>query len=352
MSLAIRTTSTGPSGENPDPEMIESSMPPERQVGVADRYLITGSTGFIGRRVLAALIRRGDDCRVLERSESGAPNSVCADLTKAQALAEACAGIDCVIHCAGYAHAFSARSSDETRLHWQVNFEGTRNLVEAAGRAGVRCFVFLSSVKAMADPGEACVNEDYSGEPDSEYGLSKRAAEATVIDAARTYGMHVVNLRLSMVYGFGGRGNLERMGRLVRQGFFPPLPETGNRRSLVHVIDVVAAILAVASDRRAAGKTYIICGPEAPSGRQLFDALREVSGMKPCAWSISESLLRLLAWAGDGLGKLLGRRLPLNSEVLRRLLGSACYDGSRIQVEIGWKPVVHLRDGLREMLRI
>jgi len=108
---------------------------------------------------------------------------------------------------------------------------------------------------------------------------------------------------------------------------------------------VVAAILAVADDARAAGRTYIVCGPEAPSGRQLFAALREAAGRGPVNWSAPASLLRLIAAVGDGLG-----RLPLNSEVLQRLLGSACYDGSRIQAELGWKPVVHLRDGLREML--
>ena len=60
-----------------------------------------------------------------------------------------------------------------------------------------------------------------------------------MLEAGRRHGMHVVNLRLAMVYGAGGRGNLERMGRLVRRGLFPPLPETGNRRSLIHVDDVV-----------------------------------------------------------------------------------------------------------------
>lgn len=331
--------------------MIDVSLPAARPGGAADRYLITGSTGFVGRRVLTALARRGDDCRLLVRREDAAPPAVRADLADVLALTAACAGIDCVIHCAGYAHAFSARSGDEARQHWLVNFEGTRNLVEAAGRAGVRRFVFLSSVKAMAEPGEACADEDFPGEPEGDYGLSKRAAETAVLEAAGRYGMHVVNLRLCMVYGAGGRGNLERMGRLVRRGLFPPLPETGNRRSLVHVNDVVAAILAVAADGRAAGRTYIVCGPEAPSGRQLFAALRQAAGLKPVHWSVPVNLLRLLAGVGDGLGKLLGRRLPLNGEVLQRLLGSAYYDGARIQSEIGWRPVVHLMDGLREMLR-
>lgn len=330
--------------------MKEASIRAARPDGAADRYLLTGSTGFVGRRVLAALTGRGDDCRLLLRSADG-PQVVRGDLADHAALTAACAGIDCVIHCAGYAHAFAARSADEERQHWLVNFEGTRNLVEAAGRAGVRRFVFLSSVKAIAEPGDACVDEDFPGKPDSEYGRAKRAAEAAVLAAAGRYAMHVVNLRLSMVYGAGGRGNLERMGRLVGRGVFPPLPETGNRRSLVHVDDVVGAVLAVASDPRAAGRTYNICGPEAPSGRQLFDALRAACGLQPCTWAVPRGLLHLAAGAGEGLGRLFGRRLPLNNEVLQRLLGSACYDGSRIGREIGWKPVVHLLDGLQEMLQ-
>lgn len=329
---------------------IAHALPTPGQDGAAERFLITGASGFIGRRVLATLSGQGHRCRRLVRRADPDPAAVRADLADPSALLAACADIDCVIHCAGFAHAFAARSSDETHLHWQVNFAGTRNLVEAAGRAGVKRFVFLSSVKAMAEPGDACADEDFPGEPESAYGLAKKAAEAAVRDAGRSYGMHVVNLRLSMVYGAGGRGNLERMARLVRKGLFPPLPENGNRRSLVHVDDVVGAILAVASDARAAGQTYIVCGPEAPSGRQLFDAIREVSGMAPCAWSIPEFMLRLLALTGDGLGKLAGRRLPLDSEVLQRLLGSACYDGSRIAAEIGWQPAIHLREGLREMM--
>ena len=129
------------------------------------------------------------------------------------ALTAACAGVETVFHCAGYAHAFSALSGDDAARHREINFEGTRNLVEAAGQAGVKRFVFLSSVKAMAEPGAACADEDFPGEPATAYGQAKRAAEAAVLEAGRRYGMHVVNLRLAMVYGAGGRGNLERMGQ-------------------------------------------------------------------------------------------------------------------------------------------
>jgi nucleoside-diphosphate-sugar epimerase len=272
-----------------------------------------------------------------------------ADLADKAALTAACAGVATVFHCAGYAHASAALSGDDAAIHLEVNFEGSRNLVEAAGRAGVKRFVFLSSVKAMAEPGASCADEEWPGEPVTAYGRAKRAAEAEVLAAGKRYGMHVVNLRLAMVYGLGGRGNLERMGRLVQRGLFPPLPETGNHRSLVHVDDVVAAMRLAAADDRANGRTYIVASPEAPSGRELFDALRAALAMPPRSWAVPASALRLAARLGDGLEAIMRRRLPLDSEALERLLGSAWYSPARIEREVGWRAKVLLADGLREM---
>lgn len=314
--------------------------------------LVSGATGFIGGRVLADLLAEDHRCRSFGRHPAiGAPFFI-GDLSDKSALAKACSGTESVFHCAGYAHAFSSLSDDDNGLHWEINFEGTRNLLNAAGEAGARRFVFLSSVKAMAEPGDLCVNEDFSGESQTAYGQSKLAAEEAVIDAGRRYGMHVVNLRLAMVYGSGGRGNLERMGRLVRKGLFPPLPETGNRRSLVHVDDVVSAMYLVAEDDRANGRTYIVASHEAPSGRQLFDALRAAQGLQPCGWAIPEGLFRFAGRAGDVIERLAGRRMPLDSEVVSRLLDSACYSPARIERELGWRARVPLAEGVREMLGV
>ncbi len=313
--------------------------------------LISGATGFIGARLFAALTNDGLVVRRLTRTPIALGEHVVADLSDKTALSAACVGIDCVFHCAGYAHAFSSLNANVAAMHWQVNFEGTRNLVEAAGQAGVRCFVFLSSVKAMADPGDLCADEDFSGEPATAYGQAKRAAEKVILAAGQRYGMHVVNLRLAMVYGAGGRGNLERMGRLVGRRVFPPLPETGNHRSLVHVDDVVSAMRLVAEDERAAGRTYIIASPEAPSGRVLFNALRAAQGLSPCTWSMPALVLHSAALLGDGLEALVRRRVPLNGEVVERLLGSAWYSPLRIERELGWRAKVSLADGLSEMLQ-
>ena len=311
--------------------------------------LVSGASGFIGQRLLNALIKAHCSCIALSRQPAPGVNNITASLDDISALTSACAGVDTLFHCAGYAHSFSSLADEDSKQHWQVNFEGTRNLVEAAGQAGVKRFVFLSSVKAMAEPGEICADEDFPGEPITAYGQSKRAAEAAVREAGARFGMHVVNLRLTMAYGAGGHGNLERMGRLVRRGLFPPLPKTSNHRSLVHVSDVIAAMRLVADDDRARGRTYIIAGPQAPSGRQLFDAMRKVLGLPVRHYAVPQSALRLAARCGDGLETIFKGRLPLDSETLDRLLGSAWYSSSRIEKELGWQAKISLEEGLREM---
>ena len=311
--------------------------------------LITGASGFIGGRLLNSQREEGQMCRCLSRNVLSEANSIVADLADHEALKVACQGVARVFHCAGFAHAFSASSEQVAAQHWKVNFEGTRNLVEAAGQVGVQKFVFLSSVKAMGEPGNDCVDEEFSREPETDYGRAKRAAESAVVEAGRKYGMHVVNLRLAMVYGPGGRGNLERMSRLIKRGLFPPLPNTGNRRSLVHVDDVVGAMRRVVDDPRANGRSYIVASRETPSGRELYDALRLAQGLPPISWSVPAFLLYSVAAAGDLLECVAGQRAPLNSEVLERLLGSACYSPDLIERELGWRASISLKDGLSRM---
>ncbi|MDP2809657.1 MAG: NAD-dependent epimerase/dehydratase family protein [Rhodocyclaceae bacterium] len=303
--------------------------------------LVTGAAGFIGHRLLQA----GD--RALVRAAGTIQNAVVGDLLDPASLVKACEGVECIFHCAGYAHAFTFSDPD---AHWHLNFEGTRNLLGAAGAAGVRRFVFLSSVKAMAEPGDACVDEDWPGEPATPYGRAKRAAEDAVLEAGAKYGMHVVNLRLAMVYGRGGRGNLERMAHGIQASWFPPLPETGNHRSLVHVDDVVEAMRRVADHSAANGRTYIVADPRAYSGRELYDAIRAVLQTLTIGWSVPAGLLRVGGRVGDALGAVLHRPLPLNSEVVSRLLDSACYSPARIERELGWRAKVGLTEGVREML--
>ena len=303
--------------------------------------LVTGATGFIGGR----LLQRDD--RPLVRQVSGLPNEVIGDLRDLNDLRKACEGVDRVFHCAGFAHNIKGRSNNQ--LHTEINFHATRDLVWSAARAGVGCFVFLSSVKAMPRPGKICVDENWRGAVYDAYGFSKKQAEAEVLSAGKTFGMHVVNLRLAMVYGSGGKGNLSRMAKGVKAGWFPPLPETGNRRSLVHVDDVISAVHHVANTPEANGKTYIIAHPEAPSGREIYDALRRRFKRSEAKWHLPAGLLRAIGRFGDVCPGSLGFGDLVNSDTIASLLDSECYSSARINNELGWRAKIGLEAGLNEM---
>jgi len=306
-----------------------TGWPRTNEVG-SGTVLVTGATGFIGRR----LLQPGN--RALVRRPARLANEVMGDLADPATLERACAGVDTVFHCAGLARAERSTNPD---LQWRINFQGTKNLLQAAGRAGVRRFVFFSSVKAMAKPGGACADEDWPGEPDTPYGRAKRAAETAVLEAGAVYGMHVVNLRLAMVYGRGGQGNLERLARGLRAGWFPCLVVPNNRRSVVHVQDVVEVARLVAYRPEASGQTYIISDPRAYTTQALCEAILAVPPQPALRW-------RMPAWP-IALG---GRLHPRLNQLAEQLLGSAWYSPARIERELSWRARVGLAEGVREML--
>src|SRR2546426_7006349 len=159
-------------------------------------------------------------------------------------MKEVAAGCDIVYTLAGKAHALKEVRGDED-VYRAINTEGTRHVLEGAVAIGARAFVLFSSVKAMGEGGSRCLDESFDGQPETPYGRSKLEAERAVLEIGRRTGIHVTCLRFPLVYGPGDKGNLFRMIAAIDRGVFPPLPELGNRRSMVHVVDAVrAAVLA------------------------------------------------------------------------------------------------------------
>jgi len=302
--------------------------------------LVTGSTGFIGSR----LLRPGD--KALVRRYTGKHNEILGDICEPESLLDVCRGVTSIFHCAGIAH---LRTASNITLANNVNFHGTKNLLKVAGESGVRNFVYISSVKAMPSPGEQCVDEDWQGIPDDEYGLSKLKAEKAVLEAGQKFGMNVVNLRLAMVYGKNAKGNLNAMAKAINAGWFPPLPETGNRRSMVHVRDVVEAARLVLGNKSANQKTYIVAHPEAVSSKFLYDTLCEALIGYRRNWSVPEGFFRFGGVVGDVVEKITKFNVQINSKLISKLLDSECYSSERLKNELGWEPKVNLQLGCKEM---
>ncbi|MEW6329845.1 MAG: NAD-dependent epimerase/dehydratase family protein [Pseudomonadota bacterium] len=318
---------------------------------------VSGATGFIGRNLVKALCHRGVSLIALVRDPARARELLADELIMSRTvdfgldggIGYSCEGADTVFHLAGYAHAEDADSDAAASLHWRVTVEGTAALLREAIRAGVQRFVFASSVKAMGEGAVNCLDENLPATPISHYGRAKLEAERLVLAAGRQSGMHTAILRLPLVYGPGNRGNIPRMIASISRGWFPSLPEVGNKRSMVHVDDVVQALILAAEKPEANGQVYIVTDGHIYSTRDIYMAICGELGRKSPSWSTPLWALRLLARAGDILGKISRCRAPLDSAVLNKLFGSAWYSSDKIRRELGYAPRHSLYDALGEM---
>jgi len=311
-----------------------------------DNYFISGASGFIGSSVAEYLASKGEKYSGISRISSKNINISICDLSEIDRIKKLLEQKTCVIHCAGYAHDFKAPSSKVKNETWQTNYEGTKNLIQAAAFSGVTKFINLSSVKVYGDVGEEEVGETHITSPISEYAKSKLAAENFIIDYGRKHSMHVVNLRLSMVYGKGAKGNLSRMRSMIEKKLFPPPPETNNKKSLVYIDDVVNAIFEVTNNSKASLETFNITSPVKTSTRNLYNLLRESLGLKSIKFEFSNLILVFFAKILDNMQIILKTNFSYNSDVLEKLMGNENYSSEKIRKTIGWSSKTNLKDGL------
>ena len=319
------------------------------------RALVTGAAGFIGSHLIRQLLRDGHSVKALIH-ESRSQDSWCrdvelmsGDVRDPQAMKSATAGCEAVFHLAGKAHALDEIREDE-EVYRAINTDGTHHVLEGAVAGGAKSFVLFSSVKAMGEGGSRCLDESFNGVPETPYGRSKLEAEHVTLEVGKRTGLHVACLRLPLVYGHGNKGNLFRMIAAIDRGISPPLPELGNRRSMVHVADAVQAALLAAETPAANGQCYIVTDEKAYSTRELYTLIRRGLGKDIPAWSVPMWTFKALAVAGDVIGRVLGKRFMFDSDALDKLIGSAWYSSEKISRELGYTPARHFEDALPEMI--
>ena len=312
------------------------------------KVLVTGAIGFIGQHLCNQLQEQGFWIRKLGRSKTKSEiDLITLDLTNENWQENPCAEIDTVFHLAGKAHALSETVQDEREYH-AINTEGTRKLLQAAKNAGVKRFVYFSSIKAVGEGEAMQIDESFGLEPESPYGQSKLGAEQLVLQGG--YVPHPVVIRPCMVYGRSNKGNLPRMIKAIRQGIFLPLPENHNKRSMVHVEDVVQAAILAAEKNQAAGQIYIVSDGQVYSTRQIVDWIREGIGKSVCAFSVPTIFLQLLGFIGDLIGQVTHRRFIFDTDALGKLTGSAWYSSDKIVKELGFIPKHSLKESLTEII--
>jgi nucleoside-diphosphate-sugar epimerase len=198
-------------------------------------------------------------------------------------------------------------------------------------------------------PSQSVPLDELTGiEPDTPYGQSKLAAEKLAI--AGGFVPEPVVLRLCMVYGAGAKGNMQKMLRAVSRNRFPPIPDFGNQRSMVHVSDVIQAAILAAERKEAVGQTFIVSDGKAYSTRQMYECICRSLGRKPSSLTIPRWVLKGLAVAGDKIGGLQGRRFVFDSDALEKLTGCAWFSSKKIGTMLGFKPAYDLEKAMPEMV--
>jgi UDP-glucose 4-epimerase len=294
---------------------------------------VTGGTGFVGRRLVSALSEQRVNVRLLSRREGQSHDSVLCDLQTLNIPDAAFDGIDTVFHLAGYAH--DLRDAREVEpLYRRLNVEASIRLAEMAAKSGVQRFIFVSSVKAGGSArAGGCASEQDQGAPEGIYGMTKREAEIQLLEIGKQSEMEVVIVRPTLVYGPNVKGNLRSMILAVGRGLFPPLPDTANRRSMIHVDDLVRVLQLVAEDERCSGEIYIAADGVNYSTRALYDAMRTAMNRRPMSLSVPMLLFTFAAKLGD----LVGNWFPFDSYKLNKLLGDDCYSAAKL-FGLGFKP--------------
>ena len=292
---------------------------------------LTGATGFIGGYLLRALTQRGYRVRVLLRSPTVLPanchNAVIGDLNRPINMAAALAGVDTIIHSAGLTPGMSGAPEEDFR---RLNAEATGNLARASQHAGVRRFIFLSSIRAQADVSTAQVlTEDLAPVPTDAYGRSKLAAEAEL----SRLGIDWVALRLALVFGPGVSGNMATLIRLARSPLPLPFGALDAQRSLLSLDNLLGAIELAIAREAPLRVPLIVADPIPLSVGEMIAAMRAGLGRRAGLIPVAPPLLQRAL------------RLARRAELYRRLGEPLVADPARLRA-LGWTPRVTTTDAL------
>ena len=293
--------------------------------------LVTGATGFVGQHLIKRLKLDGYNIKVISRKLIPGVDTVICDFLEDDIPENALKGIDIVFHLAGYAHDLKSESGIE-QTYQKINVNVTADLLSLSVKHNVKKFIFVSSVKAGGNPIRGkCATEEDQNDPAGIYGETKREAELKVLDIGHESGMHVSILRPALIYGPNVKGNLQLMMQGINKGWFPPLPEIGNRRSMIHVDDIVRVLLLLVNSQQANGEIFIATDGRTYSSRNIYEIMRCVLGKNPLNWSIPKSLFSLIALFNTNL-----------RYKIEKLLGDECYSSEKLQ-SLGFKAQKELK---------
>lgn len=310
-------------------------------IGQSAGLLLTGATGFIGSALMRRLVQNGWNVRAAVRRANGSSTEVVVgDIDSRTDWSKALQGCRTVVHLAARVHVMRDEAADPLAEFRKVNVEGTLKLARQAAAAGVRRFVFLSTIKVNGEssqPGQPFRPDDTPA-PEDAYGISKLEAELELQKICADTGMEFVVIRPPLVYGPGVRGNFRTLLRWVQRGIPLPLGAVDNRRSLMALENLVDLIAVCLTHPAAANQVFLAADGEDVSTTELLRKIARSCGRSARLLPVPPTWLRCCA-------AMLGKKVAVD-----RLLGSLAVDSTKARDLLDWRPVVSMEEQLGEMV--
>ena len=303
--------------------------------------LVTGATGFVGAALVARLALDGLAVRAVVRNKASLTTAAIdvvrvSELSAETDWSDALANMDAVIHLAARVHVMTDTANDPLTEYRRVNVEGTLNLANQAAAAGIKRFIFMSSIKVNGE--KTVLNPflaDDAPDPQDPYSISKYEAEQGLLRLAAETDMEVTIIRSPLVYGPGVKANFLSMMRWLKRGTPLPFGAIKNKRSLVALDNLIDLIAICIHHPAAANQIFLVSDDEDLSTTELLCRMGH-------ALDRPARLIRLPAAAIKVGAALLGRH-----NLAQRLCGSLQVDIKKTKELLGWSPPINVEEGLR-----
>ena len=310
------------------------------------KFLITGSTGFVGRRLYENLKLKNYYVREAVRSINDNTNRKfekieIGQIDKHTDWSTALKDIDCVIHCAGRAHKLEENTKDSQKLYNEVNEEGTANLAKQSIKQGVKKFIFISTIKVNGEKTKKNFPFKFDDDPKPTdfYSTSKWKAEKILINLSKNYSMDIVIIRSPLVYGPNVKGNFLRLMNLAYKKIPLPISNFQNLRSFVYLDNLIDLIFCCIKNPSASGKTFLVSDGDDLSTRELINMIGKEMNKNQYFFYLPIFLI-----------KFFSKILKKTSEV-ERIMGNLQVDINYTCKILNWKPPVKINEGLNKTVK-
>jgi len=295
------------------------------------KILITGGSGFIGKHLLSSL-DENYDIVLLGRTINHDYKNISCDFLSDKVPLNCLENVDTVFHLAGLAHTDLDNKTANIQ-NKKINYEATIDLAQKAAQKKVRQFIFLSSVKAQtAFESSKRIAESDITYSEGKYGIYKKKAEEKILEISNQSNMQVKIIRSSLVYGPGVKGNLEIMKNSIINGWFPPLPEFQNKRSMIHVEDLIRALIFISKRDDTNKEIYIATDGNDYSSCEIYEIISNFVGKRIPGYRIPRTLFYLLSHTNLNIGKK-----------IKKIISSEYYSSKKIE-SLGFKARYSFRD--------